>query len=109
MHDLERLALQQRVAGRVVADLDQQPSPAEAEPERQSRKSLGQVRREAQDPIVVAHPSESRDCADPCPGERSYVVAKSRIPEKYSNVETSGLEFDVESGSNTIDIPLSSK
>jgi hypothetical protein len=49
------------------------------------------------------------DQPDVPPGERSYVVAKSRIPEKYSNVETSGLKFDVESGSNTIDIPLSSK
>ena len=49
------------------------------------------------------------DQPDVPPGERSYVVAKSRIPEKYSNIETSGLEFDVESGSNTIDIPLLSK
>ncbi len=49
------------------------------------------------------------DQPDVPPGERSYVVAKSRIPEKYSNVETSGLEFDVESGSNTIDIPLTSE
>ena len=49
------------------------------------------------------------DQPDVPPGERSYVVAKSRIPEKYSNIETSGLEFDVESGSNTIDIPLSSE
>jgi hypothetical protein len=49
------------------------------------------------------------DQPDVPPGERSYVVAKSRIPEKYSNIDSSGLEFDVESGSNTIDIPLSSK
>jgi hypothetical protein len=49
------------------------------------------------------------DQPDVPPGERSFVVAKSRIPEKYSDMTTSGLEFDVESGDNTIDIPLSSK
>jgi hypothetical protein len=48
------------------------------------------------------------DQPDVPPGERSYVVAKSRIPEKYNDVNTSGLEFDVASGSNTIDIRLSS-
>jgi len=40
------------------------------------------------------------------PGERSMVAAKSRIPEKYNVIETSGLEFEVTSGSNTIDIEL---
>jgi hypothetical protein len=49
------------------------------------------------------------DQPDVPPGERSFVVAKSRIPEKYNDPNTSGLEFDVDSGSNTIDIPLSSK
>jgi hypothetical protein len=49
------------------------------------------------------------DQPDVPPGERSYVVAKSRIPEKYNDPNSSGLEFDVESGSNTIDIPLSSQ
>jgi hypothetical protein len=49
------------------------------------------------------------DQPDVPPGERSYVVAKSRIPEKYSDMTTSSLEFDVQSGSNTIDIRLSSK
>jgi hypothetical protein len=49
------------------------------------------------------------DQPDVPPGERSYVVARSRIPEKYSDLNTSALEFDVESGSNTIDIPLSSR
>jgi hypothetical protein len=48
------------------------------------------------------------DQPDVPPGERSFVVAKSRIPEKYNDINTSGLEFDVESGSNTLDIPLSS-
>jgi hypothetical protein len=42
-------------------------------------------------------------------GERSFVAAKSRIPEKYNDINTSGLEYEVESGRNTIDIPLSSK
>jgi hypothetical protein len=49
------------------------------------------------------------DQPDVPPGERSFVVAKSRIPEEYNDINTSGLEFDVESGSNTIDIPLLSK
>jgi hypothetical protein len=42
------------------------------------------------------------------PGER-LMSTPSAIPEKYENVETSGLEFDVAPGSNTIDIKLSSK
>jgi hypothetical protein len=49
------------------------------------------------------------DQPDVPPGERSYQVAKSRIPTKYNDINTSGLEFDVEPGSNSIDIPLSSK
>ena len=49
------------------------------------------------------------DQPDVPPGERSFVVAKSRIPEKYNDINTSGLEFDVARGSNKIDIPLSSK
>jgi hypothetical protein len=43
------------------------------------------------------------------PGERSYEVAKSRIPTKYNDIISSGLEFEVEPGSNAIDIALSSK
>jgi hypothetical protein len=42
-------------------------------------------------------------------GERSYEVAKSRIPTKYNDVSSSGLEFDVEPGGNSIDIALLSK
>lgn len=49
------------------------------------------------------------DQPDVPPGERSYVAAKSLIPVKYNDINTSDLEFDVESGSNTIDIRLSSK
>ena len=36
-------------------------------------------------------------------------VAKLVTPQKYADTKTSGLEFDVASGNNTIDIPLSSK
>lgn len=43
------------------------------------------------------------------PGERSMVAATSRIPEKYNNPQTSGLEFDVQPGGNTIDIELKSE
>ena len=42
-------------------------------------------------------------------GERSYEVAKSRIPTKYNDINSSGQEFAVEPGSNSIDIKLSSK
>jgi hypothetical protein len=47
------------------------------------------------------------DQPDVPPGERSYEVARSRIPTKYNDVNSSGLEFGVESGSNSIDLPLS--
>lgn len=46
---------------------------------------------------------------DLAPGERDMRPAKSRIPDKYSDTTTSGLEYDVNPGSNTIDIDLSSK
>jgi hypothetical protein len=42
------------------------------------------------------------------PGER-LMSTPSAIPDRYENVETSGLEFDVQPGSNTIDIVLTSK
>jgi hypothetical protein len=48
------------------------------------------------------------DQPDVPPGERSFIVAKSKIPTKYNDINTSNLEFDVESGGNTIDIPLTS-
>jgi hypothetical protein len=41
-------------------------------------------------------------------GERDMRPVKSRIPEKFTTVGTSGLTFDVDAGSNTIDIPLTS-
>jgi hypothetical protein len=41
-------------------------------------------------------------------GERDMRPIKFRIPEKFTTVTTSNLEFDVEDGSNTIDIPLTS-
>jgi hypothetical protein len=42
------------------------------------------------------------------PGER-LMSTPSAIPDKYENVDTSGLEFDVAPGSQTIDLPLTSK
>jgi hypothetical protein len=48
------------------------------------------------------------DQPDVPPGERSYEVAKSRIPTMYNDINSSGLEFEVEPGSNSIDIALSS-
>jgi hypothetical protein len=46
---------------------------------------------------------------DLAPGQRDMRPAKSRIPEKYSGVETSGLEYDVRPGANTIDIEITSQ
>jgi hypothetical protein len=43
------------------------------------------------------------------PGERSNVPAKLVTPKKYSDPATSGLEYTVKPGKNTIDIELSSK
>jgi hypothetical protein len=43
------------------------------------------------------------------PGERSTVLPKLVTPEKYSSAETSGLQYEVKPGDNTIDIDLLSK
>jgi hypothetical protein len=42
-------------------------------------------------------------------GERSMTPAKLVSPKRYSDAETSGLEYEVKSGKNTIDIELFSK
>lgn len=49
------------------------------------------------------------DPPDLQPGERATTPSKLISPEKYSTHATSGLEYDVTSGSNTIDIELTSK
>ncbi|RIK75970.1 MAG: hypothetical protein DCC67_14525 [Planctomycetota bacterium] len=43
------------------------------------------------------------------PGERSMTPAKMVTPPKYADPATSGLEFTVKPGQNTIDIGLTSK
>lgn len=43
------------------------------------------------------------------PGERSMKEAKLIIPEKYVSATSSGLEYEVKPGSNTIDVDLKSK
>jgi hypothetical protein len=40
-------------------------------------------------------------------GQRTFEPSKPLVPEKYLQVNTSGLEYTVAPGSNTIDIPLS--
>lgn len=40
------------------------------------------------------------------PGERSTVAPKLVTPQKYADPATSGLEYDVAAGSQTIDVPL---
>ncbi len=42
------------------------------------------------------------------PGERSMKEAKLVSPEKYVSATSSGLEFEVQPGNNTIDIELKS-
>jgi hypothetical protein len=42
-------------------------------------------------------------------GERSTVPSKLVTPEKYASHETSGLEYEVRPGGNTIDIELVSR
>jgi len=49
------------------------------------------------------------DVPDLKPGERTSAPPKLVTPPKYSSVETSGLQFEVQPGGNTIDIELSSK
>jgi len=43
------------------------------------------------------------------PGERTMTPSKSIVPKKFASVETSGLQYDVSSGRNTIDISLASQ
>jgi hypothetical protein len=43
------------------------------------------------------------------PGERSTIPAKLVTPQKYADVQSSGLQYTVVPGKNTIDIELSSK
>jgi hypothetical protein len=49
------------------------------------------------------------DQPDVKPGERSMEVAKYITPEKFADPSTSRLEYDVEPGSNTIDVALKSE
>jgi hypothetical protein len=49
------------------------------------------------------------DTPNPPPGVRDSTPPKQLVPEKYTSIDTSGLEYDVRPGSNTINIDLSSK
>jgi hypothetical protein len=43
------------------------------------------------------------------PGERMQTTGKQLVPTKYTDAHTSGLEYEVKPGSNTINIDLTSK
>jgi hypothetical protein len=49
------------------------------------------------------------DTPNPPPGVRDSTPPKQLVPEKYTSLDTSGLEYEVKPGSNTINIDLSSK
>jgi hypothetical protein len=49
------------------------------------------------------------DTPNPPPGVRDTTPPKQLVPEKYTNLDTSGLEYEVKPGSNTFNIDLSSK
>jgi hypothetical protein len=45
----------------------------------------------------------------PPPGVRNMTLGKQLVPEKFTDVNTSGLQFEVTPGNNTINIELASK
>ena len=49
------------------------------------------------------------DTPNPPPGVRDTTPPKQLVPERYTNLDTSGLECDVKPGSNRFNIDLSSK
>jgi hypothetical protein len=49
------------------------------------------------------------DTPNPPPGVRDTTPPKQLVPEKYTSLETSGLEFEVKPGNNTFNIELKSK
>src|SRR5207302_10599239 len=73
MLDLERLALREYVSRPVGTDLDEQPSSAEADPERQPGECLGQPGLEAEEAVLVANAAQSCDRGDIGSGERRDV------------------------------------
>lgn len=42
------------------------------------------------------------------PGERTMTPSKSLVPRKFTSVETSGMQYDIVAGSNTIDVAIAS-
>jgi hypothetical protein len=49
------------------------------------------------------------DSPNPPPGVRDFTPPKQLVPSKYTDVNSSGLEFEVKPGNNTIDLALKSK
>jgi hypothetical protein len=93
----------------VFAPVEQQTNPADGAIQLDGSYSLKTSREEG------LHPGEYKasvtvfDQPVVLPGERSMTPAKLVTPKKYSDTETSGLEYTVEAGKNNIDIKLTSK
>ena len=87
--DLERVAHQQCVGGLRWLDLDPQlRGLAAAEAECEARQRLRQAGREAEHPVVVAHPAEAGQRRDPGAGQRGDVHAVAGVVLEVVEVES---------------------
>src|SRR5580693_2025099 len=89
--DLQRVAVPERVAGLFVRHLHEQPPAAVAEAEAHVGDRVGQGWAEAQPAVVVAHPAQTGDDADPGTRERGDVHAVAGVVLEVVEVYQRGL------------------